>query len=231
MYSFISILSGFIRLPPGKQALMNMAIPLCGLLFFKWMPAAVLVFFALELLNYWLCNTVLLLLFVRNETVIQRVKNVFFFSLFFLLSIAGFCLLVVLLTGKNSAELLNSITQLQFLIIVSLYGLQFIIYILVAKPAGKVTTATINREVYYRLTLIYFLFICYAILFAFFSGSITMLYVLAFILIFSKSFVDYILIKDQSWKNIKEGDSGSWKDIKLRYQKIRKEKEKKKSAK
>lgn len=231
MYSFISLLSGFIRLPPGKQALMNMAIPLCGLLFFKWMPAAVLVFFALEFLNYWLCNTVLLLLFVRNETVIKRVKNAFFFSLYFLLSIAGFCLFVVLLTGKNIAELLHSITQLQFLFIVSLYWLQFIIYLLVAKPAGQVTTSSIKREVYYRLTLIYFLFICYAILFAFFAGSVTMGYVLAFIVIFSKSFVDYILIKDQSWKNIKEGDSGNWKDIKLRYQKMRKEREKKNEAK
>ncbi len=231
MYSLLSLLSGFIRLPPGKQALMNMAIPLCGLLFFNWMPAAVLVFFGVELLNYWLCNTVLLLLFVRNESIMQRVKNTFFFSLFFLLSIGGFCLLIVLLTGKNIAELLNSISQLQFLFIVSLYLLQFIIYLLVAKPAGKVTTVAIKREVYYRLTLTYFLFICYAILFAFFAGSVTMGYVLAFILIFSKSLVDYILMKDQSWKNIKEGDSGNWKDIKLRYQKIRKERDEKKASK
>jgi hypothetical protein len=79
-YSIVSLLSSFVRLSPLHQFWLNLLIPVLGIILFHWTPGAVLLCFVIELVNYWLCNTILLLFFVSNETFKKRIVNALKFS-------------------------------------------------------------------------------------------------------------------------------------------------------
>jgi hypothetical protein len=89
-YSIVSLLSSFVRLSPLHQFWLNLLIPVVGIILFHWTPGAVLFCFVVELINYWLCNTVLLLFFVSNESFKIRIANALKFSFWNIVCLIGF---------------------------------------------------------------------------------------------------------------------------------------------
>jgi hypothetical protein len=83
----------------------------------------------------------------------------------------------------------------QSVFIVAIYWLQFIYYLHIAQPSGKIKSEEINKEVSYRMTGIYLTLFCVIMyIFSFWSNTNVMNYALVFVLIFAKSLTDLVMI-------------------------------------
>jgi hypothetical protein len=125
-YSIVSLLSSFVRLSPLHQFWLNLLIPVVGIILFHWTPGAVLFCFVIELINYWLCNTVLLLFFVSNETFKIRIANALKFSFWNIVCLVGFYLAIAHLSDAKDVTMETNITYGQiisnyFIVLVSFY--------------------------------------------------------------------------------------------------------------
>lgn len=191
---FSSIIK-FTRFSPFYQFWLNIIIPFCGIIFFHWSPGSVLFCFVIELVNYWLCNTVLLQFYVTDEAISARNKNVLKFSGYFIASIISFYYFVAMFSDPKSEAMQTNVTYGQIIWMTALYWTQFGYYLWKENPKGKVTTASINKEVFNRMTGIYlvlFCIMCYV--FSFWSNTDVANYALAFVLIFAKSLVDLVFV-------------------------------------
>jgi Family of unknown function (DUF6498) len=195
MLFFIRILINIIRLSPLQQFLLNILIPVGGIIFFKWLPGAILFYFMLEMVNYWLCNLILLLGFAKASSVKERWQRAGIFSFWFWAALIGFYLFVGFMSDAKSGSMATNITYGQIIGVVLIYWLQFAFFIYTMKPKNKMTQDVVIKEVEYRMTGIYltlFCVICYV--FSFWSQTETMNYALAVVLVFSKSLADLVLI-------------------------------------
>ena len=185
----------FVHLSPLHQFLLNILIPFCGIIFLDWTPGNVLFCFGIELVNYWLCNLILLLFYAKEEYGQDRIKNALQFSFYFLASMAGFYWFIRFISDRTNDSMQISLEKSQIIPIVALYWLQFIYYLYVAKPKGKAEMDEINKEVTYRLTGIYLILFCIIMyVFSFWSNTNVMNYALAFSLIFARSLMDLVMI-------------------------------------
>lgn len=184
-----------VRLSPLRQFWLNIFVPICGIVFFHWTPGSVLFCFFIELINYWLCNTVLLLFYVKNEPTDKRIINALKFSFYFILSLVGYYYFIAYLSNTKDTSMNTNITYGQIIAMTILYWLQFAYYLRVEQPAGKISSAIINKEVSYRMTGIYltiFCIICY--IFVFWTNTNVMNYAMVFSMIFAKNLTDLVLI-------------------------------------
>jgi hypothetical protein len=194
MLFFIRILINIGRLSPLHQFWLNILIPVGGIIFFKWLPGAILFYFMLEMVNYWLCNLVLLLWFAKAPSVRERWQRAGIFSFWFWAALIGFYFFVAFMSDPKSASMATNITYGQIIGVVFIYWVQFIIFLYRAKPKNKATQDVIIKEAGYRLIAIYITLFCvigYA--FVFWSQTETMNYALAFVLVFAKSLADLVL--------------------------------------
>lgn len=174
---------------------LNILIPCCGIIFFHWTPGSVLFYFFIELINYWLCNTVLLLFYVSEEDKKVRMMNVLKFSFYFIISLVGFYFFIVFLVDAKDSSMDTNVTYGQIITVTILYWLQFAFYLYKEKPKGKVTMAAINKEVSNRMTGIYFTIFCVVLyVFSFWSNTKVMNFAIAFVMIFAKSLTDLVII-------------------------------------
>lgn len=201
-FNIVSLLSSLVRLSPLHQFWLNILIPVCGIIFFHWTPGAVLFCFVIELINYWLCNTVLLLIYVSNETLKQRLLNALKFSFWNIVCLIGFYFAIAHLSNAKDASMETNVTYGQILLITFLYWLQFILFLRSVKDKTKFTSNAIIHDVNIRLTCIYLgMFIIIGYGFIFWTKTKVMNYALAFVMIFVKNMADLVLI---SLKMIRE---------------------------
>jgi hypothetical protein len=185
----------FTRFSPLRQFWLNILIPVCGILFFKWMPGAILFYFMIELINYWLCNLVLLLWFAKAPSPKERRKRAAVFSCWYWVSLVGFYLFISYMSDPKSASMATNITYGQIITVTLIYWLQFALFLYTAKPKNKMTQDAVIKEVSYRLTGIYMILFCViGYVFVFWTQTETMNYALAFVLVFAKSFADLVMI-------------------------------------
>lgn len=195
MLSIIRALSMFTRLSPLRQFWLNILIPVCGILFFNWVPGAVLFYFMIELVNYWLCNLVLLLWFAKVPSQKERRKRAAVFSLWYWVSLIGFYLFISYLSDPKSASMATNITYGQIITVTLIYWLQFALFLYTSRPKNKMTQEAVIKEVSYRLTGIYMILFCIiGYVFVFWTHTETMNYALAFVLVFAKSLADLVMI-------------------------------------
>lgn len=174
---------------------LNILIPFCGIIFFHWTPGSVLFYFFIESINYWLCNTVLLLFYVSEEDKKVRIMNALKFSIYFILSLVGFYFFIVFLVDAKDSSMETNVTYGQIITVTVLYWLQFAFYLYTEKPKGKVTIDAINNEVSWRMTGIYFTIFCIVLyVFSFWSNTSVMNFAIAFVMIFAKSLTDLVII-------------------------------------
>ena len=128
-YSIVSLLSSFVRLSPLHQFWLNLLIPVLGIILFHWTPGAVLFCFVIELINYWLCNTVLLLFFVSNETFKIRIVNALKFSFWNIVCLIGFYFAIAHLSDAKDVTMETNITYGQISVITLLYWFHFILFL------------------------------------------------------------------------------------------------------
>lgn len=192
LYCFLST---FIRLTPLRQLLLNILIPVCGIIFFHWLPGSILFYFIIELVNYWLCNLIMLLWFAKAPSVKERWKQAAIFSFWNWVSLIGFYLFIAFMSDAKSASMATNITYGQIIGVMLIYWLQFAIFLYTTKPKNKMTQDTVIKEVWYRLIAIYMTIFCVVgYIFSFWSQTETMNYALAFVLVFAKSLADLVLI-------------------------------------
>lgn len=195
MLFLLQIAIKFLRLSLFQQFLLSILIPCCGIIFFKWLPGAVLFYFMLELANYWLCNLVLLLWFAKASSTKERWKQAGIFTFWNWVSLIGFYLFVAVMSDSKSASMATNITYGQMLIVILIYWTQFAIFLYSATPKNKMTQDAIIKEVSYRLTGIYLTIFCVIMyFFVFWTNTETMNYALAFVLVFAKNLADLVLI-------------------------------------
>ena len=193
-YSIVSLLSSFVRLSPLHQFWLNLLIPVVGIILFHWTPGAVLFCFVIELINYWLCNTVLLLFFVSNETFKIRTTNALKFSFWNIVCLIGFYFAIAHLSDAKDVTMETNITYGQILVITLLYWFHFILFLRSIKNKNFTSNAIIH-EVNIRLTCIYFgMFVIIGYGFIFWTKTKVMNYALVFVMIFVKNMADLILI-------------------------------------
>jgi hypothetical protein len=193
-YSIVSLLSSFVRLSPLHQFWLNLLIPVIGIILFHWTPGAVLFCFVIELINYWLYNTVLLLFFVSNETIKIRIANALKFSFWNIVCLIGFYFAIAHLSDAKDVTMETNITYGQILVITLLYWFHFILFLRSIKNK-TITTNAIIHEVNIRLTCIYFgMFIIIGYGFIFWTKTKVMNYALVFVMIFVKNMADLVLI-------------------------------------
>ena len=193
-YSIVSLLSSFVRLSPLHQFWLNLLIPVVGIILFHWTPGAVLFCFVIELINYWLCNTVLLLFFVSNETFKIRTTNALKFSFWNIVCLVGFYLAIAHLSDAKDVTMETNITYGQILVITLLYWFHFILFLRSIKNKN-ITSNAIIHEVNIRLTCIYFgMFVIIGYGFIFWTKTKVMNYALVFVMIFVKNMADLVLI-------------------------------------
>ncbi|MGG9964797.1 DUF6498-containing protein [Ferruginibacter sp. SUN106] len=174
---------------------MSFLIPCCGIIFFQWLPGAILLYFMLEMVNYWLCNLVLLLVFAKAPSKKERWQNAGIFSFWFWVSLIGFYLYVAFMSDPKSASMATNITYVQMIGVTLIYWIQFVIFLATAKPKNKTTQDVIIKEVYYRLIAIYLTLFCIiGYVFVFWSQTAVVNYAMAFVLVFAKSLADLVLI-------------------------------------
>ena len=184
-----------IQLSPFYLFWLNIIIPFCGIIFFHWTPGSVLFCFVIELINYWFCNAILLQFYVTNETIIAKNKNVLKFSGYFIVSLIGFYYIILMFANTKSDAMKTQITYGQIIGMTILYWIQFGYYLWNSKPKGKVTTASINKDVFNRMSGIYLvLFLIMGYVFSFWSNTDVTNYALAFVLVFAKSLVDLVFV-------------------------------------
>src|ERR1051326_4323434 len=195
MLFLFQIVIKFLRLSLFQQFLLSILIPGCGIVFFKWLPGAVLFYFMLELVNYWLCNLVLLLWFAKASSTKERWKQAGILTFWNWVSLIGFYLFVAFMSDPKSASMATNITYGQMLIITLVYWGQFALFLYSTKPKNKMTQDAIIKEVAYRLTGIYLAIFCVIMyFFAFWTNTETMNYALAVVLVFAKGLADLVLI-------------------------------------
>ncbi len=193
-YSIVSLLSSFVRLSPLHQFWLNLLIPVVGIILFHWTPGAVLFCFVIELINYWLCNTVLLLFFVSNETFKIRITNALKFSFWNIVCLVGFYFAIAHLSDAKDVTMETNITYGQILVITLLYWFHFILFLRSIKNKNFTSNAIIH-DVNIRLTCIYFgMFVIIGYGFIFWTKTKVMNYALVFVMIFVKNMADLILI-------------------------------------
>lgn len=194
-YSIFSLLTSFVRLSPLHQFWLNLLIPVAGILFFHWTPGAVLFCFVIELINYWLCNTVLLLFFVANETAKQRLLTALRFSFWNIVCLVGFYFAIAHLSNAKDASMETNITYGQIILITLLYWLHFILFLRSVKSKSQFNSKAIIHDVNIRLTCIYFgMFVIIGYGFIFWTKTKVMNYALVFVMIFVKNMADLVLI-------------------------------------
>jgi hypothetical protein len=195
MFSLIRIFSMFTRLSPLRQFWLNILVPVCGILFFKWLPGAILFYFMIELVNYWLCNLVLLLWFAKAPSQKERWKQAAVFSGWYWVALAGFYLFIGWMADPKSASMAMNIPYGQLIIVTLIYWLQFVLFLKTTKPKDKMTQEIIIKEISYRLTAVYMVLYCIiGYVFVFWTQTETMNYALAFVLVFAKSFADLVMM-------------------------------------
>ncbi len=195
MLSLLQIVIKFLRLSVFQQFLLSILIPSCGIIFFNWLPGAVLFYFMLEMVNYWLCNLVLLLWFTKALSKEVRWQNAGIFSFWFWLSLIGCYFYVGFMTDPKSLSMATNITYGQMIGITLIYWIQFAIFLFTAKPGDKTTQDVVIKQVYYRLTAIYFTLFCVTgYVFVFWSHTDVMNFAMAFVIVFAKGLADLVLI-------------------------------------
>jgi hypothetical protein len=195
MLSLLQIVIKFLRLSLIQQFLLSILIPCCGIIFFKWLPGAILLYFMLEMVNYWLCNMILLLGFAKALSKKERWQNAAIFSFWFWVSLIGFYLYVAFMSDSKSASMATNITYGQMIGVTLIYWIQFVIFLDGVKPQNKTTQDVIIKEVYYRLIAVYFTLFCViGYVFIFWSQTELVNYAMAFVLVFAKSLADLVLI-------------------------------------
>ena len=193
-YSIVSLLSSFVRLSPLHQFWLNLLIPVLGIILFHWTPGAVLFCFVIELINYWLCNTILLLFFVSNETFKIRTTNALKFSFWNIVCLIGFYFAIAHLSDAKDVTMETNITYGQISVITLLYWFHFILFLRSIKNKNLTSNAIIH-DVNIRLTCIYFgMFVIIGYGFIFWTKTKVMNYALVFVMIFVKNMADLILI-------------------------------------
>lgn len=193
-YSIVSLLSSFVRLSPLHQFWLNLLIPVVGIILFHWTPGAVLFCFVIELINYWLCNTVLLLFFVSNETFKIRTTNALKFSFWNIVCLIGFYFAIAHLSDAKDVTMETNITYGQILVITLLYWFHFVLFLRSIKNKNFTSNAIIH-DVNIRLTCIYFgMFVIIGYGFIFWTKTKVMNYALVFVMIFVKNMADLVLI-------------------------------------
>jgi hypothetical protein len=204
MPSLLQIVIKLLRLSVFQQFLLGILIPCCGIIFFKWLPSAILFYFMLEMVNYWLCNLVLLLWFVKAPSKKERWQSAGIFSFWCWVSLIGFYLYVVFMSDSQSAFMATNITYEQMIGVTLIYWIQFIIFLYNAKPKNKTTQGVVIKEVYYRLIAIYFTLFCViGYFFVFWSQTKVMDYAMAFVLVFAKGLADLVIISIRRAKELK----------------------------
>ena len=194
-YSIFSLFSSFVRLSPLHQFWLNLLIPVGGILLFQWTPGAVLLCFFIELINYWLCNTVLLLFYASNETFIERVKNALKFSFWNIVCLVGFYFAIAHLSDAKDISMETNVTYAQIIVITFLYWFHFILFLRSLKDKTKITSNAVIHDVNIRLTCIYLgMFIIIGYGFIFWTKTKVMNYALVFVMIFVKNMADLVLI-------------------------------------
>jgi hypothetical protein len=149
----------------------------------------------LEMVNYWLCNLVLLLVFAKAASVKERWQSAGIFSFWFWVSLIGFYLYVAFMSDSKSASMATNITYGQMIGVTLIYWIQFVIFLDSARPKNKTTQDVVIKEVYYRLIAIYLTLFCViGYVFVFWSQTEVVNYAMAFVLVFAKSFADLVLI-------------------------------------
>lgn len=177
------------------QFLLNILVPVAGILLFNWTPGNILFCFGITMINYWLTNLALLLFFVKKEQVPQKISKALVFSFYFILSLVFFYLFIYVLSDRKNSSLHITMRPIQVLIITGLYWMQFYQFLAITKPSEKVDINRLTKEVSYRLTGIYLTLFCIiGYLFSFWSGTTIMNYALAFSLVFACSLTDLVLI-------------------------------------
>ncbi|PZR29194.1 MAG: hypothetical protein DI535_04045 [Citrobacter freundii] len=195
MLFLLQVVIKLLRLSVFQQFLLSILIPCCGIIFFDWLPGAVLFYFMLELVNYWLCNLILLLWFAKAASVKERWKQAGIFSFWNWVSLIGFYLFVAFMSDPESASMTTNITYGQMLMVTLIYWSQFAFFLYSARPKNKVTQDAIIKEVSYRLTGIYLTIFCVIMyFFTFWTHTETMNYALAVVLVFAKGLADLVLI-------------------------------------
>jgi hypothetical protein len=195
MLFFIRILTTIFRLSSLHQFWLNILMPVAGIIFFKWLPGAILFYFMLEMVNYWLCNLILLLWFAKAPSVKERWQRAGIFSLWCWIALIGFYLFVAHISDAKSASMATNITYGQIIGVTLIYSFQFVLFVYTMKPKNKMTQDAVIKEVAYRMTGIYLILFCViAYVFSFWSQTETMNYALAVVLVFSRSLADLVLI-------------------------------------
>jgi hypothetical protein len=159
------------------------------------MPGAVLFYFMIELVNYWLCNLVLLLWFAKAHSLKERWMHSAVFSCGYWVSLVGFYLFISYMSDPKSTSMETNITYGQIITVTLIYWLQFALFLYTAKPKNKMTQEAVVKEVWYRLTGIYMTMFCViGYIFVFWTHTETMNYALAFVLVFARSLADLVMI-------------------------------------
>ncbi|GAB2808735.1 hypothetical protein GCM10027043_04880 [Ferruginibacter profundus] len=149
----------------------------------------------LEMVNYWLCNLILLLGFAKAASAKERWQNAGSFSFWFWVSLIGFYLYVAFMSDPKSASMATNITYGQITGVTLIYWIQFVIFLYRARPQNKTAQDVVIKEVYYRLIAVYFTLFCIiGYVFVFWSQTEVLNYAMAFVLVFAKSLADLVLI-------------------------------------
>ena len=195
MLSFIQVLNNIIRLSPLRQFLLNILVPVFGIIFFNWLPGAILFYFMIEMANYWLCSLVLMLWFATAPSVTERRNRAISFTLWFWAGLIAFYLFIHFMSDPKAISMATNITWGQIIIVVLTYWAQFAVYLYRARAKGKMTQESIIKEVSYRMTATYMILFCIiGYVFVFWSQTAIMSYALAIVLVFAKSLADLVLI-------------------------------------
>src|SRR4051812_42464555 len=155
MLSLLQIVIKFLRLSLFQQFLLSILIPCCGIIFFKWLPGAIVLYFMLEMVNYWLCSLVLLLGFTKALSKKERWQSAGIFSFWFWVSLIGFYLYVASMSDSKSASMATNITYGQMIGVTLIYWIQFVFFLYSSKPKNITTQDVVIKDVYYRLIAIY----------------------------------------------------------------------------
>ncbi|MGC4104018.1 DUF6498-containing protein [Ferruginibacter sp.] len=195
MFSLIRLLSMFTRLSPLRQFWLNILIPTGGILFYDWTPGTVLFYFMIELVNYWLCNLVLLLWFAKAPSESERWKNAATYCFWYWIALIGFYFYVSFMSDPKNPSMATNITYGQIIAVTLIYWLQFVLFLFTTKPKNKMTQEDVIKGIWYRLIAIFMVIFCIiGYVFVFWTNTNTMNYALAFVLIFAKSFADLVLM-------------------------------------
>lgn len=195
IYSIFSLLSSFGRLSPLQQFWWSIIIPSLGIIVFHWTPGSVLFYFVIELLNYWLCNLILLLFYAKANSNRERFLESLKFSLWYCVCLIGFYYYITAMGNSTNQSMEINVAFGQIIVVTIIYWAQFVYFVFSTKPKNNISIDKIIKEVSYRLTGVYFTLFCViGYIFVFWTKTEIMNYALAFVLIFAKSLTDLVLV-------------------------------------